>query len=102
MCQRGIDVLDTRADLSTVAKYQQQNFIFRKVPSIDPTISGNTQTFALTFKSKLNESFTTQPINMFKNSGDFHTFIDHIRTALLRLPNRVIDGKLLDQSTIDI
>jgi len=48
------------------------------------------QTFALTFKSKLNETFTTIPIVF--NAHDMPKFIRDIQLALLNLPNKVIDG----------
>ena len=50
----------------------------------------NTETFALTFTSKLNETFTTIPI-VFDGSSDTDMRND-IQLALLSLPNRVIDG----------
>jgi len=48
------------------------------------------QTFALTFRSKLNETFTTIPIVF--NHRDMPNFIHDIQLALLNLPNKVIDG----------
>jgi len=48
------------------------------------------KTFALTFKSKLNETFTTIPIVF--QSHDMPKFIHDIQLALLNLPNKVIDG----------
>jgi len=44
----------------------------------------------LTFKSRLNETYTTIPI-VFDDS-DLHDFVRDIQLALLNLPNRVIDG----------
>lgn len=91
MCQYGTDVMDLREDLTTPAKYQVQRFIFQIARQGQLTDLGSTQTFALTFKSKLNETFTTQPINIYSGDSDFRRFLLNIRDALLRLPNRVID-----------
>jgi len=48
-------------------------------------------TFALTFKSKLNETFTTQPIVLVTSRPNFASFISSVKNALEALPNRVID-----------
>jgi hypothetical protein len=48
------------------------------------------ETFALTFRSRLNETFTTIPIVF--DPVDLNDFVHDIQTALLQLPNRVIDG----------
>merc|ERR1712167_353432 len=48
------------------------------------------ETFALTFTSKLNETFTTIPIVFdTEDTGDMKV---DIQLALLSLPNKVIDG----------
>lgn len=111
MCPYGNDVLDVRDDLLTATKYQQQNLIFL---SSDHTVSGGGvsslkgETFALTFKSRLNETFTTIPI-VFDATGvgidrsaespterergaAGNDFLNDVQLALLNLPNRVIDG----------
>ena len=49
------------------------------------------KTFALTFKSKLNETFTTRPIVMVAQHTGFHGMITSVKAALEELPNRVID-----------
>jgi hypothetical protein len=49
-----------------------------------------TMTFALTFKSKLNETYTTTPIVM--NPLNLPKLSNDIMLALLKLPNKVIDG----------
>jgi hypothetical protein len=54
-------------------------------------------TFALTFKSKLNESFTTIPIVF--DPSDIPDFVNDIQIALLSLPNRVIDGVTVAAAT---
>jgi len=95
MCPFGTDVLDHRDNLLASAKYQVQKFLF--VPGqpdlLLPTISNfdlQGKTFAFTFKSRLNETFTTIPIVF--DSNDLPDFVHDIQTALLSLPNRVIDG----------
>jgi hypothetical protein len=95
MCPYGNDVLDVRDNLLVTTKYQQQEIRF---VSNDGTITGATagvysmkgQTFALTFKSRLNETFTTIPIAF--DATDLADFVNDVQLALLNLPNRVIDG----------
>jgi len=95
LCQYGTDVMDNRPDLAAPAKYQVQKILFVADPKQNPThnstLTGVSRTFALTFKSKLNETYTTEPINLFQGTGEFRQFILNVRDALLRLPNRVID-----------
>jgi len=100
MCPYGTDVLDHRDDLLLSTKYQVQKFIF--LPGEDystgsteyaPTSTSYSlqgQTFAFTFRSRLNETFTTIPIVF--DSNDIPDFVHDIQLALLSLPNRVIDG----------
>jgi len=116
MCPYGNDVLDIRDDLLVPTKYQQQNLIFA---SVDHQASGGVdtlvgETFALTFKSRLNETFTTIPIVFDATGISVHggpgsiaanrayterergalgnDFLNDVQLALLNLPNRVIDG----------
>mmetsp|Transcript_27740 Transcript_27740/g.27981 ORF Transcript_27740/g.27981 Transcript_27740/m.27981 type:complete len:379 (-) Transcript_27740:310-1446(-) len=88
MCPYGNDVLDLRDDLLVSLKYQVQrlNFIF----NYDLPTSSNPQTFAITFKTKLNETFTTIPIVF--DPYDMDDFTNDVQLALLGLPNKVIDG----------
>jgi len=114
MCPYGNDILDVRDDLSTSIKYHVQTLVF--VPNENSTSSysttddtaydpnGNTaaqqgaqnirhlqgETFALTFTSKLNETFTTIPIVF--DVVDTEDMKVDIQLALLSLPNKVIDG----------
>lgn len=114
MCPYGNDILDVRDDLSTSIKYHVQTLVF--VPNENTTSSystddntaydpnGNTaaqqgaqnirhlqgETFALTFTSKLNETFTTIPIVF--DVVDTEDMKVDIQLALLSLPNKVIDG----------
>lgn len=85
MCPYGTDVMAVRDNLLIDNKYHVQQIVFRE-SALKP-LQG--RTFALTFKSKLNETFTTVPI-----SFDYITtsdFVTDIRLALLTLPNKVID-----------
>jgi len=91
MCPYANDVLDVRDNLLVDTKYQTQQLNFQ---ALDLSSAGDTslngKTFALTFRSKLNETFTTIPI-VFKGD-DLPDFVNDIQLALLNLPNRVIDG----------
>jgi hypothetical protein len=97
LCDYGTDVMDLREDLLVPAKYQTQKILFYSEEAGpngfggNNSLLGNEYTFALTFKSKLNETYTTLPINLYRGYYDFRQFILNIRDALLRLPNRVID-----------
>lgn len=87
MCPYGNDVLDVRDDLTLAVKYQVQEI---RIQAIDQIQSMRTKTFALTFKSRLNETFTTYPIVF--DDTDLNDFVHDVQLALLKLPNRVIDG----------
>jgi len=110
MCPYGTDVLDVRDDLLLSTKYQVQELRFiandqtlnqgHLMESITTSGSNSTntggiytlsgETFALTFKSRLNETFTTIPISF--DPYDLNDLVHDIQLALLSLPNRVIDG----------
>lgn len=94
LCPSGTDVLDIRDDLTLSLRYQKQYITFQ--PQIYRS-SLNQSTFALTFKSQLNESFTTIPIVF--DLTDMNDFVHDIQLALLKLPNRVIDGVTVSAST---
>lgn len=87
MCPYGTDVLDIRDDLLVGLKYQVQELTFQAAEFVSGLQS---KTFALTFVSQLNESFTTIPIVF--DPADLSDFVHDIQLALLNLPNRVIDG----------
>jgi len=91
MCPYGTDILEVRDNLDVTAKYQEQRISFYEAFPFD-TLAG--KTFALTFKSKLNETFTTVPISFsYANVPDFET---DVRLALLMLPNHVIDDVMVN------
>jgi hypothetical protein len=89
MCPYGTDVLDTRDDLLVSAKFQVQSLSFVAGDSAGYT-SLQSKTFALTFTSRLNETFTTIPIVF--DGENIDDFANDIQLALLTLPNKVIDG----------
>jgi hypothetical protein len=87
MCPYGNDALDTRDNLLISQKFQVQQII------ISPTgnaASLHGMTFALIFKSRTNETYTTYPIVV--DASDLHDFAMDIKIALMRLPNKVITG----------
>lgn len=91
MCQYGTDIMDQRLNVAAAAKYQVQKIFFNA--DFNDLDRIEEQTFALTFKSQLNETFTTVPIKFYKDdpTSNFHEFILDIQQALQMLPNRVID-----------
>lgn len=94
LCPYGNDVLDVRDDLTTTLHQHVQQLTFVSNYNKDATqdISDlDSETFALTFTSKLNETFTTIPI-VFSGSADSDDMKNDIQLALLSLPNKVIDG----------
>ena len=87
MCPYGNDVMDHRDDLTRDTRYQTQRISFYR----DDGVSNlDDSTYALTFKSKLNETFTTIPL-VFK-STNLLGMANEIESALHQLPNGVIDG----------
>jgi len=96
MCPYGNDILDIADILLTSQKYQRQELRFVSQDFDVGVGAGNGikslqgQTFALTFTSRLNETFTTIPIAF--DETDLDDFVNDIQLALLNLPNRVIDG----------
>jgi hypothetical protein len=96
MCPYGTDIMDQRNNLNKRGQYEVQTIIFeaRGSTGVDTGLVGdlNQKTFALTFKSQLNETFTTNPIVFNVATGDdLHDFVLDVEQALESLPNRVID-----------
>jgi len=87
LCMYGTDTQDHRDNMLAPQKYQVQQILFDFDDSL--TAEGHSRTFALTFKSKVNETFTTHPIVF--TSDNYDIFANDVANALLRLPNRVID-----------
>jgi len=93
MCPYGTDVMDQRDNMAAQAKYQVQHIQFiADTNDVDNDLAPlNGNTFALTFKSRLNETFTTRPIVFDGTHAGFHDFILDVQEALESLPNSVID-----------
>jgi len=104
MCPKGNDVMNTRLNGADSLDYQIQT-IALEAPD-DQYGSAQTQfaffddaSFALTFVSTLNESYTTRPIKLeggTDSSGVFDssscsTFAGYVESALEELPHRVVD-----------
>ena len=103
LCPRGNDVNDIRIDPTDVVKYHIQNVtLFSGGTSGNGSASAISdfydRTFALTFTSKLNETYTTIPIKIDSSvgSGTVTEIEDYlasdIEIALEALPNQVIDN----------
>lgn len=97
MCPYGTDIMDHRDNMVRSQIYHTQVITFEFLQAAANAQNGNT--FALTFKSKLNETFTTTPIVWEHTAGgaangnaaSFADFSRDIKTALEALPNNVID-----------
>merc|ERR1712196_364420 len=85
MCPKGNDVLDTRMNTEDSLVYQVQAITFKNVTQ------GVNSSFALTFKSTLNETYTTTPIVLSGDTGKT-SMAKEMEKALLALPNGVVDG----------
>jgi hypothetical protein len=96
MCPYGNDILAIPDTLSSYEKYQVQTLFFEA--STTTTADLNGKTFALTFTSRLNETFTTIPIVF--DGADLTDFENDVHLALLNLPNRVIDAVSVGASVI--
>merc|ERR1719163_2337920 len=113
MCPKGNDVMDERLDLTTALNYQTQTvtLIGAGTTITDTCFSdlvGNS--FALTFTSKLNQSYTTKPIIVTAMDGADGVAAANgaitaaeqaaaetatataVHDALHQLPNYVVDG----------
>jgi len=120
LCMHGNDIMDQRENLNIAQKIHTQHIQFvgdwhrtanfgAKTPAeIDLGVAalsgtGNfetgrhalaSKTFALTFTSKLNETFTTIPIIMpaLFSYAEMKTLFKHVEGALEALPNGIIDN----------
>jgi len=95
LCPYGTDVLDTKDDTYlglSEQRYQEQTILLASLAATVNTANTGIhgKTFALTFKSRLNETFTTIPIVV--DTTNVKDFANDIKLALLKLPNGVIDG----------
>jgi len=98
ICPHGTDIMSERIDITDVFKYHIQNVtMFAAGPSGNGTGSSINefydQTFALTFRTILNETYTTVPIRI-KEEADITTTEENlgnsIELALESLPMKVI------------
>jgi hypothetical protein len=97
MCPKGNDVLDTRMDTTDSLLYQVQNISFN-FQAIESTEEINMNaTFSLTFKSTINETYTTIPIKLYVANPQMTA--SEMQAALLALPNYVIDGVSVNSTT---
>jgi len=101
LCPYGTDVLDTKDDTYyglEGQKYQEQTILLSSLST--DTFDLNGKSFALTFTSRLNETFTTVPIAL-SSSSEYIDLQNDIKLALLKLPNGVIDGVKVTVDYID-
>jgi len=92
LCPYGTDVLDTKDDTHyglLFQKYQEQTILLSSLSGDFAQLNG--KSFALTFVSRLNETFTTVPISLSADT-EYVDLQNDIKLALLKLPNGVIDG----------
>jgi len=102
MCPKANDVMDERLNIADMFKYQIQNITLygagKDGNGTDSSIEDfYDQTFALTFTSTLNESFTTVPLKISNGNADDVSVTDverilgnDIEVALQALPNKVV------------
>jgi len=102
MCPYGTDVLDVRDDLllSNEKNQIQTISIYESWGDAASPYWEQGATFALTFKSKINETFTTVPISM--DYDVIENFETDVRLALISLPNHVIDDVIVKIYTSSI
>eukprot|EP01006_Ploeotia_vitrea_P042067 TRINITY_DN66601_c9_g5_i1.p1 TRINITY_DN66601_c9_g5~~TRINITY_DN66601_c9_g5_i1.p1 ORF type:complete len:393 (-),score=2.55 TRINITY_DN66601_c9_g5_i1:146-1324(-) len=97
LCPYGTDIMDHRPDVTDTRVYHKQEIQFQLNSATNTAQDGNT--FALTFKSQTNETFTTTPIvfnhcnfaECLSNYTEYVELARDIKTTLEALPNRVID-----------
>jgi len=103
MCPYGNDIMDHRQDMTASQKYHTQSITFKLNGGVN---AQDEQTFALTFKSKLNETFTTTPIvwahpgATSASANDFFDFSHDVKTALEALPNNVVDQVTVSTTSV--
>merc|ERR550537_1997439 len=101
LCPYGTDVLDTADDTwmgLDAQKYQEQTILLSSLSGNFDQLNG--KSFALTFVSRLNETFTTVPIALSADT-EYVDLQNDIKLALLKLPNGVIDGVKVSVDYVD-
>lgn len=89
MCPFGNDIMEYFDDTDIIIKYQTQLLhLIAGYTEFSTLTSLQDKTFALTFKSKLNETYTTLPIVF--NSNDLTEMANDITRALKQLPTNII------------
>jgi len=93
MCMYGNDIMDQRDNLNEARRFHVQHILFVADVPDDYAGAFASKTIALTFTSKLNESYTTMPIVMDRTTGasGFPEFVKQVEYALESLPNKIID-----------
>jgi len=100
MCPFGTDALAVREDILVQNRYHRQQIVFKALNNNLNSLEG--KTFALTFVSKLNETFTTIPLVFDRADGaNLNEMANDIRMALLHLPNKVIDDVMVTAQKFD-
>ena len=90
-CPYATDVMAVRPDLSVAVKNQKQTIFFVNDLGADVSTM-NGQSFALTFQSKLNETFTTRPLKIDTSSvSNFNDFVLNVQFEMMFLPTNVVD-----------
>mmetsp|Transcript_33644 Transcript_33644/g.44416 ORF Transcript_33644/g.44416 Transcript_33644/m.44416 type:complete len:432 (-) Transcript_33644:188-1483(-) len=104
MCQHGNDIMDQRDNLLTARSFHVQHILLQADvgsvyqqtagalggPTSLASLATAKKTFALSFTSKMNETFTTIPL-VFPGNGELDIFTKAVESALESLPNKVID-----------
>jgi len=99
MCPKGTDILHERTNTGDTLEFQEQTIAFNMPTNTGPDEGGEVwdalsdlagTSFAITFKTTLNETFTTYPI-IFTSGRAIADIAGDIELALEALPNGVID-----------
>lgn len=95
ICNYGTDIMDHRLNMLSEQKYHTQKI---QLVAEDASTGFDGKSFSITFRSKLNETFTTLPIQIKAYCPG--CFGEDIQKALMNLPNGVIDGVSVNSSFV--
>jgi hypothetical protein len=110
MCPKGTDILHERTNTGDTLEFQEQTIAFNMPTNTGPDEGGEIwdaladlagTSFAITFKTTLNETFTTYPI-IFTSGRAIADLAGDIELALEALPNGVIDDVEVTGSTATV